>query len=796
MRKVVVAEKPSVARDLARVLGARTRRDHWIERADGLRVTWTLGHLVELKTPDDYDPRLKRWRLDGLPFVPERFELRPSGDASARRQLDAVVALCGEADELVCATDAGREGELIFRYVLEYGGLAERPFQRLWLSSMTDAAIRTAFGALRPRTDYEALFHAARCRSEADWIVGINATRFHTVRFGGGSVLWSVGRVQTPVLALIAEREDEIRTFVPRPFWELRTLYRGATFRRTEGRFDDAESAERALAAVRDVEFEIKRVERRRETSPPPLLHDLTSLQRLMNQRHGMSAAQTLKVAQELYEKKLLTYPRTDSRHLPSGMAGQIADALRSLRDVDPDAVGRVDLDALPTPRRVFDDSKVTDHHAIVPTGNAPGGLAGDAQHVFTAVLRRLCQVFMADRLRDVTTVDGMAADVAFRARGVHVVEPGWTALEPEVKKRPARGKARSGEDDDGGDEDAEQELPEFREGERGPHEPSLHQGETKAPRAWTESSLLGAMETAGRFVEDEELREALKARGIGTPATRAAILETLIRRGYVVRDKKALRCTDLGRYLVGLVADPLLLSPELTGDWEAKLREIEGGRLDPGRFIADIVDWVRAMCRSGGDGGEGLGTCPRCGAEIIEGREGYGCSAWRDGCSFVLWKAWRGVALSRSDAGYLLRHRLLPEPIRIPDIGPRVLCMTKQGLLLDLEPPSRDRQKEPPKPPRSSKPAPESDAALPGCPRCGNPLVEGQRGYGCSGWRSGCDFVVWKIVDGRKITAANVRTLIEKGRTRPLSGFKKPDGTPFRARLVLTDDRANWYRD
>ena len=818
MSKVVVTEKPSVARDLARVLGLKTRRDHWIEGGDW-RITWALGHLAELKTPDEYDPALKRWTLERLPIVPERFELKPRGDASARAQLQAVIELCRDADELICATDAGREGELIFRYVLEIAGVPERSFRRLWLSSMTDEAIKTAFRQLRDRADFEDLFHAARCRSEADWLVGLNATRYHTVRYRQGGVLWSVGRVQTPVLALIAERDDEIRTFVPEKFQELRTTYREARFTHTGDRFQDEEKANAALAQVTGQPFVITSVEGKREKSPPPWLHDLTSLQRQMNTLYGMSAADTLKVAQELYEKKLLTYPRTDSRHLTRDMVGQVRQTLDQLQGAFPEYVGKVPAGPLPVTRRVFDDAKVSDHHAIVPTGKTPSGLDERAERVFRAVLIRLCQVFLPDRERDITTVLGKSAGLEFRARGVVVVEPGWTAIDllPPKKAAAKRAPAKKG-----ADADDEQQLPAFEVGEEGPHAPELHKGETKAPRAWTESTLLGAMETAGRFVDDEELREALKARGLGTPATRASILETLVSRGYVVRDKKALRITDLGRALIAFVADPQLKSPELTGEWEGRLKEVEAGRLDPAAFMAEIVDYVRKLVRRDGDedpfaepADDGLGPCPRCGAPVIEGRTGFGCSKWAEGCDFVLWKQYRGATLRAGEARALLGRGVVPAPVRLDEVGPRLLCLTRRGIVIDLEVPSRDRQNGPSRPSRSGRPerraasrsgarkagrepasrekrppraarAPSRPDDLGACPRCKAPLVEGQRGYGCSAWQSGCRFVVWKEIDGQKISAAAVRALVEKGKTRLMKGFRAPGGGTVAGRLVL----------
>lgn len=701
--RVVVAEKPSVARDLAKVLGATQRRDGFLE-GNGWQVTWAIGHLVQLKTPDEYDPALKRWSMERLPFVPERFELRPTDNEGTHRQLEVVAGLCRTADELVCATDAGREGELIFRYILDWAGCAGRSHTRLWLSSLTEAAIQQAFADRKPGSAYEHLHDAARCRSEADWIVGLNATRAYTVRYGGGSVLWSVGRVQTPVLALIAQRDDEIRVFDSRLFWELRTRYRGARFRYAGERFREQPPAQALLLQVTDQPLVIERIERRTESLPPPLLYDLTQLQRDMNQRFGMSASRTLEVAQELYEKKLLTYPRTDSRHLSLDMVDSVRTTLAALRAWDKDKLAVLSSHIAAAPegergprarsKRVFDDDKVSDHHAIIPTGNVEA-LGGDAQQVFDAVATRLVQVFLGDRVQDVTTAHAQSNGVPFRARGVVVTEPGWSQLEPQTPKK-KRGKAKAGADDDDDGDDEAQQLPALQQGESGPHQPELHQGKTKPPRPYTESTLLAAMETSGRTIDDEQLREAMRGRGLGTPATRASILETLLTRGYVRRDKKALRITDLGRYLIAIIADPMLKSAELTGEWEWKLGEIERGRFSRATFVQQIVDRIRALLSTGlspRNEHPGLGQCPRCRADVIEGREAYGCSRWREDCAFRLPKVYRAVPLQREQVRELLFRGVLLRPVVI-DGAPRIVCRTATGELIDLQPPSRDAQR------------------------------------------------------------------------------------------------------
>ena len=674
--KVVLAEKPSVARELAAFLGARTRHEGYFE-GQGYQVTWALGHLGTLKEPEDYDPALKRWTLEALPFVPERFELKVLDEKGSRQQFAVIKRLFRAAEQIICATDAGREGELIFRYILELSGAMEKPATRLWLNSLTEVAIRDAFRKLRPLSEYDALYAAARCRSQADWIVGLNATRFFTVRNrSAGGLLWSVGRVQTPVLAMLVRRDDEIRTFKPEPFWELLTHYRKVLFKFAGNRFPKEEDAGGVLERVKGHPFVVRSVERKEERDLPPQLYDLTELQRDMNRRHGMSADATLKAAQSLYEAKLVTYPRTDSRYLTTDMKGQIPDILENLRTLKSAEIGRLDLTKLVFTGRIINDSKVKDHHAIIPTGKAPGELAPPVRKVYEAIVTRLIAAFYPACIKEVTSVAGESNGVAFRARGVRVVEPGWTVLFP------------TREDDRKGDD---QELPEFRPDETGPHEPFVKKGETTPPKPYTEASLLGAMETAGKLVEDEQLKEALKEKGLGTPATRASIIETLLTRGYIVREKKTLAATDAGRYLIALIRDPGLKSPELTGEWEARLREIERGRLDAGRFMEGIIGYTGAILREA-DGARidetRLGDCPRCGRPVIEGNRGYGCSGWRDGCPFVLWKEYKGGTLALGQVRELLQRRVLLHPPAFEGSSGKILHLSDAGALLEIQVP------------------------------------------------------------------------------------------------------------
>jgi DNA topoisomerase-3 len=797
--KVVLAEKPSVARELAAFLGAGARHDGYFE-GRGYQVTWALGHLATLKEPQDYDPALKTWSLAALPIVPDRFELKPVEGKGARAQLAVVRRLFRSADEIIGATDAGREGELIFRYILELAGCTAKPARRLWLSSLTREAIRDAFARLRPLTEYDPLYAAARCRSEADWVVGLNATRYYTVRYRSGGILWSVGRVQTPVLALIVRRDDEIRTFKPEPFWELLTLYREVTFRFAGDRFAREDEARALLERVQGHPFVIRGVDRKPERVPPPQLYDLTALQRDMNRRYGMSADATLKVAQGLYEGQAITYPRTDSQYLGNDMKGKLPGILEALRPLKPAEIGRLDLGSLAFTGRIVDDKKVGDHHAIIPTGKRPGDLSPGARKVYDAIVVRLIAAFYPACVKEVTTVAGVSNGVPFRARGVRVLEPGWTALDPRKGGEKKR--------------DDEQELPEFRPGESGPHEPFVRRGETTPPKPYTEGTLLGAMETAGKLVDDEQLKEALKERGLGTPATRAAIIETLLERGYVARENKALAATDLGRYLIALVQDRGLKSPELTGEWEAKLREIERGRLDPRRFMTEIVHYTGEVVRSGDApavDADRLGDCPRCGRPVIAGKRGFGCSGWREGCPFVLWREHRGYPLGDHEIRALLQRRALLRPVSLDGAGEAILALTDTGAVTEIPVPSgRQRPARAAGPRkeggrrgaaarlrvqaasdgarthRNERPAGRSAGVLGPCPLCGSEVIEQERSYGCSGWRGGCKFAIWKTIAGKKIGARTAQALLKRGRSPLLKGFASKSGKSFEARLKL----------
>ncbi|WP_246146271.1 type IA DNA topoisomerase [Rubripirellula lacrimiformis] len=816
LMRVVLAEKPSVARDLASYLKAQTRRDGYLE-GSGYQVTWAFGHLVELKEPGDYDPALKRWSLDTLPFVPEKFQLRLRGDAGAKKQFAIIQGLFKKADSLICATDAGREGELIFRYIQSLAGATRKPAQRLWLSSLTPSAIAKAFASIRPLSDFDDLYAAAKCRSQADWVVGLNATRNYTVRHQSSPVstsgsskqsdkqsgsrrsglLWSLGRVQTPVLAMIVRRDDAIRTFVAEPFWELLTNYRKVQFRSIGDRFDNEAEAEEVRKACAQVPLVINKVAGRSETSLPPQLYDLTELQRDMNRRFGISAADTLSAAQSLYEAKWITYPRTDSRYLGKDMRKEVPKILAQLQSFKPTEVSRLDLKKLPFNARIINDAKITDHHAIIPTGAKPGNLTGHAQKVYDAVAIRLIAAFYPSCEKQVTTVDATAGKVGFRARGVRVVVPGWTLLYPRKDKK----------------SDEPQTLPDFQKGESGPHQPVVKSGQTSPPKHFSENTLLGAMDTAGKLVEEAELREALKEKGLGTPATRAATIETLLRRKYIDRDKKNIVATDLGRYLIAIVQDRNLTSPELTGEWEAKLKQIERGELSASSFMDEIAEYTHGIIRRSDSlsiDPDVYGDCPQCGQKVIAGKKALGCSAWRKGCSFVLAPIYRESALTMTNLRELLQFGVIREPITIDGGHPFLLTLAASGKLVEVPLPLGNEQDNDHPDAKRSKPSKRSltstksssgqakvsngaDSGLGPCPLCGHPVIETPKSYGCSQWKQGCGLTIWKTMSGRKISVTNAKKLIKKGETPIVKGFRSKAGKKFDAKLKLVDGKVQF---
>jgi DNA topoisomerase-3 len=677
-KTLVIAEKPSVGRDVARVLpGPFKKHEGWLEGPEHL-ITWAVGHLVQLAEPEQYDVKFKKWRMADLPIVPPRFQL-VTRDERSKKQLSVVTKLLKDPDvELVInACDAGREGELIFAYLYEKAG-AKKPVQRLWLSSMTDTAMREAFGSLRPAEELADLEAAARSRSEADWIVGMNATRAATIRLRSsfdGAV--SLGRVQTPTLAIIARREEEIRAFRPEPYWLVDAVFEADGARRYEGRLHrganprlaTADEAQAVVDAVRGQRGAITKLDKVKRTEKPPLLYDLTSLQRDANTRFGFSARRTLGAAQRLYEEhKALTYPRTSSRFLSTDMIAElkpIAGAVGRFGEYAKASAYVTGLDVLPL-GRVVDDAKVTDHHAIIPT-NAQHVLErmnDDDRRIYDLAVRRFLAVFHPDAQFENTRVETTVAEHVFRTRGKVLLVPGW---------RGVYGESAEGDRRDDDDEGREQQLPRL-ERDEAVDTRSVESLEkvTKPPRRYSDASLLGAMETAGKLVDDDEAREAMKESGIGTPATRAAIIERLIDVGYVERDGRALVCTEKGLNVVRLLGEHPLTSPGLTGDWERRLGEIESGADTREHFMRDIAGFAEstvgeldAKLKDVKIPRATLGPCPVCGHTIQENRKGFSCWSREDpGCGFVIWKSKAGKTLPTAVAKELIATGRTARPV------------------------------------------------------------------------------------------------------------------------------------
>lgn len=747
---VCIAEKPSVAADIAKIIGAthhhRVGRNSGYYEGNGYQVTWTFGHLCELKNPEEYSPYWKAWSLAALPMVPERFGIRLK--EGVEEQFNVIEQLFAKAERIINCGDAGQEGELIQRWVMQKAG-ATCPVERLWISSMTEEAIREGFARLRPQSDYQGLYEAGLCRAIGDWLLGMNATRLYTLKYGDnnrrrGAQPLSIGRVQTPTLAMIVERQHEIQNFQPEPYWVLSTIYRDVTFTarleaddeddkpqnndETEGKspankslakrgFTNREEAEAALKAIEGTPFTVQKVTQKKGTEAPPRLFDLTSLQVECNKKYGYGADLTLQLIQQLYENKFTTYPRVDTTYLPDDMYDRCPAILKGIRDYH---VGRTQpltqwLEPLRhaplrKSKKVFDNAKITDHHAIIPTGVLPQGLTDVQRNVYDLIVQRFVAVFYPDCRFATTTVDGEAAGIPFRASGKVIVEEGWRVLFPKANAAregganaasssssaaageggaaPQAGNAGSQRSDD------ERTLPPFTKGETGPHTPTLTQKETTPPKPFTEATLLRAMETAGRNVDDEELREAMKENGIGRPSTRAAIIQTLYKRGYIRLQRKSLEATPTGVALIGLIQEELLKSAELTGIWENKLRQIEHHTYSAQQFMAELKQMVselvhtvlcdntnrrvqqnpapsgnaspagKSSAKQGTSSPENASSsagnassspedsngeakpkrkiiragskCPECGeGKVIKGHTAYGCSRWKEGCNW-----------------------------------------------------------------------------------------------------------------------------------------------------------------
>lgn len=593
---VCIAEKPSVARDIARIIGATSSHDGYME-GNGFQVTWTFGHLCTLKEPHDYTPMWKSWSLTSLPMIPERFGIKLIDDQGIKKQFAIIEGLMQKAERIVNCGDAGQEGELIQRWVMQKAG-AKCPVSRLWISSMTDEAIREGFQNLKDQADYQPLYMAGLSRAIGDWLLGMNATRLYTLKYGQNRQVLSIGRVQTPTLALIVNRQKEIDNFKPEPYWVLATVYRDTTFTATKGKFTSKEEGEQAFATIEGKPFTVTKVEKKEGKEQPPQLYDLTSLQVDCNRKFGYSAEMTLNLIQALYEKKFTTYPRVDTQYLSDDIYPKCPQTLNGLyqtkfggQAVYAEYIKPIGGKPLKKTKRVFDTSKVTDHHAIIPTGVIPQNLSDAEQKVFDLVARRFIGVFLPDCKFSTTTVLGQVDDIEFKVTGKEILEPGWRIVRGE--RLDVKGEKNEEDDEKKSQEDEERTLPTFVKGESGEHAPTLTEKWTTPPPYYNEASLLRAMETAGKFVEDETLRAAMKENGIGRPSSRASIIETLFKRHYIRRERKRLVATPTGIELIDLIREELLKSCELTGIWEKKLRDIELQKYDAQLFINELKQQV-----------------------------------------------------------------------------------------------------------------------------------------------------------------------------------------------------------
>ena len=602
---VCIAEKPSVARDIARILGANSAHDGYME-GNGYQVTWTFGHLCTLKEPGDYTQAWKPWALTQLPMVPQRFGIKLIDDNGIKKQFATIERLMQAADGIVNCGDAGQEGELIQRWVMQKAQ-AKCPVKRLWISSMTDEAIREGFANLKDQNDYQPLYLAGLSRAIGDWLLGMNATRLYTLKYGQNRQVLSIGRVQTPTLALIVNRQKEIENFKPEPYWVLATVYRDTTFTATKGKFTSKEEGEKAFATIEGKPFTVTKVEKKEGKEQPPQLYDLTSLQVDCNRKFSYSAEMTLNLIQSLYEKKYTTYPRVDTQYLSDDIYPKCGQTLNGLYQtkfggIAPymELIKPIGGKALKKSKRVFDTSKVTDHHAIIPTGVIPQNLSDAERHVFDLVARRFIAVFLRDCKFSTTTVlgevKGTDETVEFKVTGKEILDPGWRIVREKSSETSENSDSPESSENSEKNSEEERTLPTFVKGESGDHKPTLTEKWTTPPPYYNEASLLRAMETAGKFVEDETLRAAMKENGIGRPSSRASIIETLFKRHYIKRDRKRLIATPTGIELIDLIREELLKSCELTGIWEKKLRDIEHQKYDAGQFIEELKAQVAAI--------------------------------------------------------------------------------------------------------------------------------------------------------------------------------------------------------
>lgn len=742
--KVCIAEKPSVAKEIAQVIGANVRKEGYFE-GNGYQVTWTFGHFCTLLPPEDYNPNWKKWDLGTLPMLPDRFETKVMSDGGVKKQFKIIKALFSKATLVINCGDAGQEGELIQRWVLKQANYTGE-VQRLWISSLTTEAIKLGFQNLKPAKEFDNLYYAGSSRAIGDWLLGMNATRLYTLKYGGYKQVLSIGRVQTPTLAMLVNRHYEIENFVAKPYWELQTKYRDTIFYNTSGKFFTKEDGEKLLNEVKGKDLVITDIEKKDGNEYAPKLFDLTSIQVYCNTKFGFTAEATLKLVQRLYEMKVVTYPRVDTSFLPNDMYPKVPNILKGLSNYS-NYTQKILSEKIRKSTKVFNDKKVTDHHAIIPTGEQKP-LGGDEHKVYDIIVRRFIAVFYPDCKVAKTQVSAAVEEVKFTATGKEIIEEGWRAV---------FNKENNNSDEEDNKNDSEETiLPSFEKGEQGPHEPSFLEKSTKPPSFYTEASLLRAMETAGKQVDDEELRDLMKANGIGRPSTRASIIETLFKRKYTQRRKKQVIPTEMGIQLIDTIQNQLLKSAELTGQWEKQLKEIEDGEFSASMFIYNMKKMVNELVHEvkmesknlklsaqtkksepkkeiNKSKKKGLSetTCPKCTkGRIIQGKNSYGCSQWKEGCDFRLPFKFMDKKLTDAQIQRIIEKG---ETTKIKGLnlnGKKAEGILKLNASFQIEFEGGGIIKT------------EINNAMPLCPKCGKgTIVKGKTAYGCSEWKSGCDF-------------------------------------------------------
>lgn len=777
--KVCIAEKPNVAKEIAAILGAGKRMNGYLE-GNGFQVTWTFGHLCTLKEPHDYSERWKYWDLSTLPMLPSKFGIKLINDTGIKRQFEVIQKLVEKAEEVINCGDAGQEGELIQRWVLTKASY-NKSLKRLWISSLTEEAIRDGFKNLRDGKEFDNLYAAGSARAIGDWLLGMNATRLYTLKYGQNKQVLSIGRVQTPTLSMIVKRQLEIDQFKPEPYWELKTKYRDTVFTISSGRFENKDKALEKNNEIAGHEFFITSTETKPGNEAPPRLFDLTSLQVECNRKFGFTAETTLKLIQSLYEKKVTTYPRVDTTYLSEDIYKKVPEILSKLSPYKELTTPLLNQ-KIKKSSKIFDDKKITDHHAIIPTGVLSNNLSADEKSVFDLVSRRFISVFYPDCKVASTIVLGETNHTEFKVTGKQIIEPGWRVVY---------------KDDQGKQTEEDIILPAFTVGEHGPHEPLLSEKLTQPPKHYTEASLLRAMETAGKNVDDDELRDLLKENGIGRPSTRANIIETLFRRKYIRRDKKKIIANQVGIDLISIIENDLLKSAELTGQWEKKLREIEAGKYEIAAFMTDLKEMVsniviqvkkspkitiavneeneseakpqKKVAAKESD----IIACPKCKkGKVIKGKQSWGCSAYQAGCDFRLPFEFFGKNIENTILKDLCRKAKTGKLKGFIVEGETVngSIVLNNDFQLELE---EDKPQE----------------LI--CPRCKQgTIIKGNTSWGCSAYRSGCQLRVPFNFLGKKITQVQLEQLIYKGKTTKVNGFILEDGSKQNGSLSFD---SNW---